>query len=317
MVIPDRNRWEQDRAPGMVRELHQTLADRARAVRSFSGIDFDALAAQPNVLFADADGGYVVGVPFGRVLRVYFEFADEESIRQSLADLLNDLGELATRRTGTVALVLDYDNHAARHNVHPVLLGADFPEPAMWSLLRCRDLREVALPDAPAGISVRPATAADLTAITGLEQRALEDAASMPPVPDGFLEEARWLGLAEADGAVVGYLRVLDAEKRGLHAETLVVAPDVAAEAVTAALLRAAYAYGRDAAVWGQDTLRRAFTLRVPAAAAADPVLARFGFKRHLEGMTYRRLADPAEVLRLRVAKVVPSVQVGKIWGRF
>ena len=312
MVTPDYAAYDQDRAPGMVRRLHETLATRPITVRNQPNLDYDALVRAPQILSAQCDDGFVIGLPYGRHLRLYYEFDAINHIRLHLTNLLNDMGELALEHSDCELMTLDYNDFPHRHYVEPMLIGASFPSPAEVSVVRCRDVREQVEqnPAVNADVSVRRAGGDDAEAIIGLEQQASGEAAHSPPLSDRFFTDAAWVGIAELDGRPAGYIHLAEAEKRGLAAEELVVAPDQPFADVSGALLDAAMRYGA-------EQNRRALTLRVAMEAMSDPLLAQFGFRHVTNELFYQRPADPSEIQRLQEEKIVTYVKVGKIWGRF
>jgi len=310
MVIPDYTRHEQDRAPGMVRELHETLAAKAIAYRNQPDIDFDALVRLPRMLSTQCDDGYVIGVPYGRHLRLFYEFDTINHIRLHLTNLLNEMGALATEHSETELMVLDYTDFPHRHYVEPMLIGAGFVSPSEVAVMRCRDVRDQTMPELDDRIVVREATTADADSIVEIEQQAAGEGSHAPPLANQFFQDSEWVGIAEHDGASVGYIQVAAAEKRGIVAEELIVHPDHDHTAVSRALLAAAMQRGAEAN-------RRAMTLRVAGDSAGDPLLREFNFRHVTNELTYQRPADPAEVQRRYDEKVTTFVKVGKIWGRF
>ncbi len=310
MVVPDYTRFDQDRAPGMVRQLHETLATKALSYRNQPQQDFDALVRSPRMLSTQCDDGYVIGVPFGRHLRVFYEFDTINHIRLHLTHLLNDMGELATEHSDTQLMVLDFSDFPHRHYVEPMMIGAGFSSPSEVAVMRCRDVRDQSLPNIDDGISVRQASPDDSDAIVAIEQRAVGEAAHTPPLADQFFVDAEWVGLAEQDGKPAGYIQIAPAEKRGLLAEELIVHPDHDHDQISEALLAAAMQRGAEAN-------RRALTLRVSGDSVGDPLLKTFNFRHITNELTYQRPADPAEVQRRYDDKVTTYVKVGKIWGRF
>lgn len=312
MVTPDYAAYNQDRAPGMVRRLHETLATRPITVRNQPNLDYDALVRAPHLLSAQCDDGFVIGLPYGRHLRLYYEFDAVNHIRLHLTHLLNDMGELALEHSDCELMTLDYNDFPHRHYVEPMLIGASFPSPAEVSVVRCRDVREQQDKNPPvnADVRVRQAGDDDAEAIVALEQQASGEAAHSPPLSDRFFADAAWVGIAELDGQPAGYIHLAEAEKRGMAAEELVVAPDQPFADVSGALLAAAMQFGA-------EQNRRAMTLRVAMEAMGDPLLAQFGFRHITNELFYQRPADPAEIERLHEEKIVTYVKVGKIWGRF
>ena len=313
MVTPDYAAYAQDRAPGMVRRLHETLSTtRPITIRNQPNVDYDALVKAPRLLSAQCDDGFVIGIPYGRHLRLFYEFDAINHVRLHLTNLLNDMGELALEHSDCELMTLDYNDFPHRHYVEPMLIGAAFPSPAEVSVVRCRDVRDQKdkNPATNPDVGVREATEADSGAITDLEQRASGEAAHSPPLSDRFFTDAAWVGIAELNGQPAGYIHLAEAEKRGLIAEELVVAPDQPFADISGALLSAAMQYGA-------EQNRRALTLRVAMEAMSDPLLAQFGFRHVTNELFYQRPADPAEIQRLHDDKIVTYVKVGKIWGRF
>ena len=310
MVIPDYTRHAQDVAPGMVRDLHETLATKALAYRNQPDMDFDALVRLPQMLSTQCDDGYVIGVPYGRHLRVFYEFDTINHIRLHLTNLLNEMGELASEHSDAELMVIDYTDFPHRHYVEPMLIGAGFVSPSEVAVMRCRDVRDQSLPDLASGISVREATADDGDAVVEIEQQSAGEAAHAPPLASQFFNEAEWVGLAERDGAPAGYIRTAPAEKRGVIAEELIVHPDQDHSEISSALLATAMQRAAEAN-------RRAMTLRVSGESVGDDLLKEFNFRHVTNELTYQRPADPAEVQRRIDAKVTTYVKVGKIWGRF
>lgn len=310
MVIPDYTRHAQDLAPGMVRELHETLASKQLAYRNQPDIDFDQLVRLPRMLSTQCDDGYVIGVPYGRHLRIFYEFDTVNHIRLHLTNLLNEMGELATEHSDAELMVIDYTDFPHRHYVEPMLIGAGFVSPSEVSVMRCRDMRDQQLPELPPGITVREATTDDAEAIIEIEQQSAGEASHAPPLAVQFFGDAEWVGLAEVDGAAAGYIQVGEAEKRGITAEELIVHPDQDFAEVSRALLTSAMQRGAEAN-------RRAMTLRVAGDSVGEPLLREFNFRHITNELTYQRPADPAEVQRRYDDKVTTYVKVGKIWGRF
>ncbi len=310
MVTPDYTRHAQDVAPGFVRELHETLATKQLAYRNQPDADFDALVRLPRMLSTQCDDGYVIGIPYGRHLRIFYEFDTINHIRLHLTNLLNEMGELATEHSESELMVIDYTDFPHRHYVEPMLIGAGFVSPSEVSVMRCRDVREQSLPEIGAGIRVRDASEDDADAVVQIEQQAAGAGAHAPPLATQFFGDSEWVGIAEQDGSAAGYIRTIASDKRGISAEELLVHPDHDFTEVSRALLATAMQRGAEAN-------RRAMTLRVSGESAGDPLLREFNFRHVTNELTYQRPADPAEVQRRYDDKVTTYVKVGKIWGRF
>ena len=309
MAIPDPTRYLQDTTPGLIRDLHANLATSPLVYRNRPDVDFDAILDHPDLLAAQCDDGYVAGTPWGRHLRVAYEFDSLNAIRQQLTNLLNDIGELAHAR-GIELITMDYNDFPHRHWVDPMLIGAGFAEPAEVCIMRLRDVRDMKVPEPAAGISVREATEADADEIAAIEERASGEGAHAPPLDPRFLGDADWVGIAAIDGEPAAFLRVIEGEKRGIVADELVVADDERPNDAIAALLGAAVD-------WGAGRNRRALTLRAAATAVSNPVLQQFGFRHVGNELLYQRPADPAEVAARREARITTFVKVGKIFGQF
>ena len=280
MVIPDYTRHEQDVAPGLVRELHETLAAQSLTYRNQPEHDYDALVRSPRLLSTQCDDGYVLGVPYGRHLRIFYEFDTINHIRLHLTNLLNEMGELATDHSETELMVLDFSDFPHRHYIEPMMIGAGFTSPSEVSVMRCRDMRDQQLPELVDGIQVREASDADADAIVQIEQEAAGEGSHAPPLATQFFADAEWVGLAESDGSPVGYIQLAAAEKRGVSAEELIVHPDHDFADVSRALL--ATAFERSAAA-----NRRAMTLRVAGDSVGDPLLKEFNFRHVTNELTY------------------------------
>ena len=309
MVTPDNSRYNQDVTPGLVRQLHETLASNPLAYRNRNDVDYDDVVKQSRLVSSQSDDGYILGIPFGRHLRLYYEFESIEAMRQDFVGLLDDVSRLALANSDVARVVLDFNDFPRRHHQDSIFVGASFDDPLNISLMRCRDVREQEIPDAPAGVGVRAAVSADGDGIISLEER-LGDDALAPPLPSQFFDEARFAVLAEVDGKTAGYIRIVDAEKRGILADQFVVDPDFDAAAVSQALLHSAFEHGR-------EDNRRAFTLQVEQSAIGDPVLQEYGLKHAGDSLRYDREADPDLIAAQLQEQVVPRVKVGKIWGRF
>ena len=114
MVIPDYSRHDSDRSPGLVRELHRTLDDQELRYRNVSDINYDVLVENPKAIVAHSEDGYVLGIPRGRQLLVYYEFGDLDAVRDQLGNLIVDLADVALRRTDCETMVLDYNDSLER-----------------------------------------------------------------------------------------------------------------------------------------------------------------------------------------------------------
>ena len=316
MVIPDSAAYDADRAPGLVRALHDTIADRPRLFRNQPALDYGALVREPRIITAQCEDGYVLGIPYGRHLKVFYEFDGLNLLRQHFGRLVDDLGELARDHTECRLMTLEYDDFPNRHYVDPMIIGARFRDPLPFMLLRCRDVREQDVPDAPDGVQVREAGEVDAALLQGLEERQSGEDALAPPLPDEFFSGARAVFLALRDGAAAGYLRLADAPRRGTIAEEFLVdaaGPEPGGEGgrdVATALLGAAFRHGR-------ESDRRSCTIRVAAEGASAPVFKAFGFRHDGDGFQYLRPADPAAARAAIEEKVVSYVKVGKIFGMF
>lgn len=310
MVFPDASQFDQDRSPGLVRELHKSIASRPASYRNLPGLEYGDLVSLPTILSTQCDDGYIIGVPYGRHLKIYYEFDDFQPLRAEFTSLLNELGTLAVEHTECTLMVLQYRDFPNRHHVDPIIMGAEFDDPVSFSLMRCRDVREQQIPDAPDGVAVRPATEADGDLLSALEERVAGDDALAPPLPDAFFSAARAVLIAEADGAAVGYIRLVDTDRRGILAEEFLVDSDSDEHRIGAALLHAAFEHGR-------DDNRRGLTIRVRADALSSPLIKDHGFKHLDDGLNYVRLADPNEVQKRHEEKIVSHVKVGKIFGMF
>ncbi|MCY3922454.1 MAG: hypothetical protein OXN86_03965 [Chloroflexota bacterium] len=310
MVTPDYTRHAQDVAPGFVRELHETLATKQLAYRNQPDVDFDELVRSPRMLSTQCDDGYVIGIPYGRHLRIFYEFDTINHIRLHLTNLLNEMGELATEHSDCELMVVDYTDFPHRHYVEPMLIGAGFVSPSEVSVMRCRDVRDQALPEIAPGIRVRDASEDDADAVVQIEQQAAGEGAHAPPLAPQFFGDSEWVGIAEHEGSPAGYIRTVPAEKRGIAAEELLVDPEHDFTEVSRALLATAMQRGAEAN-------RRAMTLRVAGDSAGEPLLREFNFRHVTNELNYQRPADPAEVQRRYDDKVTTYVKVGKIWGRF
>ena len=314
MVTPDYSRHEQDRRPGLLRELHQVLAGKPKSLRNLPETDYSALVKRRDLFSTQAEGGYVVGLPFGRHLRIFYEFEDVEPLRQDLNALLDDLGELAHERSGTTLMVLEFSDFPHRHRVDPILTGAEFDDPIEWSRLRVIGINEEGaldrIPALPDGITVRQATVADGERIAALEERVGGEGAFAPPLPKDFFADDALVVLAEVDGALAGVLRAIPGEKRSLDGEEFVVDPSHATDPITTALLRAMFEAGAQAN-------KRSLTVRVALESTRDPVFVAFGFKPSEQGLTFLRSGDPEALRQRREERIAPRFKIGKIWGRY
>ena len=308
MVTPDYAAFDQDRAEGLLRSLHESLAQEPRALRNQPTADYAAMLKLPRFLSTQCPDGYLLGIPYGRHLKLFYEFERLGPLQSNLRDLVTDMAELAEKHTECRVLALEFDDFPNRHHVDHTFIGAYFRDPLPFMRLRVRDMREQELPDAPEGVSVRSATDADAEAISALEAEASGDDSLSPPLPDGFIEGARSVLVAEQGGAIAGYIRLVDAERRGLMAEEFLVQEE-GGEAAAVALLRATMEEGKAAD-------RRGLTIRVAADAVGDPVFKAFGFKHSGDGLQYLRVASP-EAAYAAVKKRPVYIKMGKIFGRF
>ena len=308
MVTPDYAAYDQDRASGLIHDLHRSIAETPRALRNQPTADYAAMLKLPRFLSTQCQDGYLLGIPYGRHLKLFYEFDRLGPLQTHLRDLVTDMAELAEKHTDCRLLALEFDDFPNRHHVDHTFIGAYFRDPLPFMRMRVRDMREQELPDAPDGVSVRSASDADAAAISDLEAEASGDDSLSPPLPDGFIEGARSVLVAEQGGAITGYIRLVDAERRGLMAEEFLVQED-GGEAAAVALLRATMEEGKAAD-------RRGLTIRVAAEAVGDPLFKTFGFKHSGDGLQYLRVVSP-EAAYAAIKKREVYVKVGKIFGRF
>ena len=309
MVIPENSRFAQDRARGFVRELHRNLAVKELSYRNVPDVDYSELVNRANIIATQSEDGYVLGVPHGRHLKVYYEFDYIERLRRDFTRLVRELSEIAHERTDCTVMALEFNDFPHRHYIDAILRGSDFSEPVDFAVMRCRDVREQEIPDASSGITIREASEADADTIVALEETLSGDAGIAPPLPAEFFSDVRWIGVAEVGGALRGYIRLQDTDKRGMVAEEFQTDRSTGAD-VAGALLHAAFELGR-------ANNRRALTLRVAQEVMADPLLKAYGFRHAGDGLQYMRPVDPSELERRRENKTASYFKVGKIWGKW
>ena len=122
---------------GLIRELHENLSTRQITFRNQPLRDYGQLVKTTRLLSVQCDDGYVIGLPYGRHLRLFYEFDTINHIRLHLTNLLNDIGELALQHSECELMTLDYNDFPHRHYVEPMLMGAAFVSPDEVSVMRC------------------------------------------------------------------------------------------------------------------------------------------------------------------------------------
>ena len=74
MVTPDYAAYDQDRASGLIHDLHRSIAETPRALRNQPTADYAAMLKLPRFLSTQCQDGYLLGIPYGRHLKLFYEF---------------------------------------------------------------------------------------------------------------------------------------------------------------------------------------------------------------------------------------------------
>ena len=310
MVIPDDVRFLQDVKPGLVRDLHKTISGHRVTYRNLVKVDLAPLVSAPGVLITVCESGYVLGIPNGRFLKIFYEFEKIDGLRKSLRRLLDELGELAVVNTDCELMVLEVDNLANRHHTEPIIIGADFTDPINFSLMCCRDIRDRKLMDLSNNIQARIASNIDWGDIESFEKHRNKRSELDFPLSSEIFNSMFCVVVAEVDESIVGYICVAEVERNNLFVEGFAIDEDLDEDSIMSALLRTVFHFGK-------ENDRQTLSMRIPIELMGVSFLLRNGFNHTGDELVYVRSVNPAHVQDQRQEKVRSHIEVGKIFGTF
>ena len=263
---------------------------------------WQALLDTPGSVIVESDGSALALVPEGGALHLYWSFASLEIMRQQFSPMFEDLrAEISAEAADYV--VLDLVEVHGKEWLDPILLDADFSFFAEWLQLTNPVLDPEAVPEFPAGVTMRRARKADHARVRELWAEAYGEGSDSPRAIAASVDGASWIGVLESAGKIVGFAAngaVHDAEGRIL---TAAVAPEARGNGYGTLLVQAA-AY--------QLTTKGARTATIVARPDVPQALrscSAAGFRPGRSGLEYRRTTDEDAIREERDARRVRGVK--------
>lgn len=262
-----------------------------------------ALLDTPGAAVVDAEEhGTIALVPERGELHLYWAFASTEHMRQLFAEMFEELRpEFSSDATDYVVLNL-VEVHG-KEWLDPILQDANFAFFAEWLTMTHPSLDPNAVPEFPAGVTMRLAKDVDMPRLHELWAEAYDDYTDGPRAITTAFENASWVGVMEAGGEIVAFAAngdVVEAEGRIL---TAAVAPEARHQGYgKLALAAAAYQLTTQGA-------RAATVIGRPDVPFALRTASSLGFRPGRGGLEYRRDTDEEAIRAKREAARVRGVK--------
>ena len=152
----------------------------------------------------ETDVGEMAFVEDGGQLHLHYAFDTLEAMKQvwhSMFDVLRP----RILDLGYPYLVVDLVEHPNRRWIEALLDENDFEQLGDWLEFTHNDIRDLAPPEIPEGLTMRRGNEDDHEAVIALEGTAYGDFTDGATATQRRLEEAAWLGVLERDGEVIAY----------------------------------------------------------------------------------------------------------------
>ena len=152
----------------------------------------------------ETDVGEMAFVEDGGQLHLHYAFDTLEAMKlvwHSMFDVLRP----RILEMGYPYLVIDLVEHPNRRWIEGLLDENDFERLGDWLEFTHNDIRDLAPPEIPAGLTMRRGNEDDHEAVIALEGRAYGDFTDGATATRGRLGEAAWLGVLERDGELIAY----------------------------------------------------------------------------------------------------------------
>ncbi len=256
--------------------------------------EFDCVQGENPGLIVEQDDGVLVLQPFAEEHRLHYAFPDRDSFRRLFAPLLERALAAVDRRSYPGGVYLYYRDHPNRPFVEPVLLGCAFQLIEEWVEMTLAEVPAVE-PALPEGFAIRPLTEADLPEFIEVNTEAFGPGLSTVEGARRYVSRAdtfHHVVESEADGRVVGFLRLVVQRPATGLIDDIGVRPAYQRRGLGEALMRWALAWCRE-----QGLPRATLEVRLNN----EPALAlyrKLGFVPGTSGLTYRRPVDEEEVRR-------------------
>ena len=152
----------------------------------------------------ETDVGEMAFVEDGGQLHLHYAFDTLEAMKlvwHSMFDVLRP----RILEMGYPYLVIDLVEHPNRRWIEGLLDENDFERLGDWLEFTHNDIRDLAPPEIPEGLTMRRGNEDDHEAVIALEGRAYGDFTDGATATRGRLGEAAWLGVLERDGELIAY----------------------------------------------------------------------------------------------------------------
>jgi ribosomal protein S18 acetylase RimI-like enzyme len=233
----------------------------------------------------EVDGGEMAIVARDGQLHLMFAFDSNEVMKAAFNPMWDALRP-KLRRYRMPYLRCDLVSFPVREWIDHMLDEADFVPFAAWIEMEHRSPGDIVPPEAPAGVTIRRASAVDHDRICEIEAEAYGDCSDGVEVTRARLEQAAWAGVLEEDGVVIAYAvngAPVDGVGRVLSAA---VASDARGRGLGATVLQAAAYQLASAGV------RRVMVLSRPDIPRSVETARAAGFRPGRSGSEFRRSLD-------------------------
>lgn len=268
--------------------------------------EFERVQAESPGLIAEEDGGMLVLQPIAEEHRLHFAFPDRDSFRRLFAPLLERVLKAADRRSYPGGVYLYYGDHPNRPFVEPVLLGCAFEPIEEWVEMNLASVPKTQ-PRFPRGFAVRPCTEADLPQVIEVNNEAFGTGLSTVEGAGRYVAGADAFQVVEsqADGRVVGFLRLVVQRPSACLIDDVAVRPACQGRGLGEAMMRWALGWCRE-----RGLPRAGLAVRLDN----EPALAlyrKLGFAPGATGLTYHRPIDEEQVRRIREGRRGTYIKFG------
>ncbi|MEX2445788.1 MAG: GNAT family N-acetyltransferase [Dehalococcoidia bacterium] len=248
---------------------------------------WQAMVETPDAVHVADEDGEMLLVPEQGQLRLYWAYADTESMRFLFPAHFADVRDhIDADRAEHVSM--DLVGFVNRNWLNPLLKDADFEFFAEWMEMVQPDLDPANVPEFPEGVRMRRAEDGDVDRLREIWLDAYGEYHEGERAFDAMVEQAEWGGVLEVNGEVAGFALNSGVERAEGRILTAAVAPEHWGNGYGRLVLAAA-AYQ----LASREAVRAVVKVR-PDIKQALRTCADLGFRHLRSGLEYRRSLDEA-----------------------
>ncbi len=254
---------------------------------------FRRLQSERPELVVSEDRGLLAGEPRGSLL-LHLAFDDFNTFKERFPEMFERLAAAVTLEVAPPGIFIRFADRPQRPYVEPILVAQAFRVEMEWLEMYVPELSAPEPVEPPAGLTFRPATAADAEALVALEAQCFPRGRWTVGALRRWIDEESPLWVATGpEGEITGYVGLR------LASANAGVITDVAVH-----LGRRRHGLARALTVLALRELHRqgARSVSLTVGTENGPAIALYrslGFKPGQGGVTYRRPTDPGELAPL------------------